>query len=372
MVKNLLVYQWEGNFNFKKIKIFDSFESLIIYKNYGKCDTFELGVVDTVENVQIFRAENVINFDGVYYYIDDVSSGSNSLKICGKSLAGKYDSRMIDRVYTANKFPELIALDHFNQEMINPSDYNNNGKTYSGNDRKISYLKAKTPPSFGNQAIDYQVSYEYVQTQVEKLCETYNFGFKELGTKGKVENTIRWYKGNDVSRWVVFSDNTDGYENLSEVEFEHSTFDEKTVAYVFGEGEGEARKKTIVNPNLKGLERKEIYVDAQDLKSKNETTGAVVSGTAYNNMLIDRGKQAMTDKKAVITLNGDFILGSKLIKFGRDFNVGDQVKLVSKRYNVTKIATITQAKHTYDTKGEHIELTYDRETPTIYEVQGRK
>ncbi|MGX9822917.1 Gp37-like protein [Lactococcus lactis] len=580
MQRILLTYQWLGDFNYAKAKIFDGFESLIIYENYGKCNTFELDLPFSFENNAIFKPENVFKFDGVYYYVDDVSGTNDKLKICGKSLAGKYDSRIIDRTYIASKSPALIAWDHINQEIINPGNYSDINGSYNGADRKIdyltlgnrylhtayansadgtdgfttiypnlnlldgtkgfsgtwvnldfwvtdgtykdltvkkrtgkgpgfykvftapadgtytfsSYLKSSgnggnirrwvntndvdgvgtidmasnfdwkidtfsaalkagdkvfvryeitsdntgldiwnaghkweqgltaTPympsasevttadwPSFigqysdygktgsttpsdydwstfsgsvpvpienpkvitdlGLASIDYQNSYGEVQKQVETLCETYNFGFKEVGAKGVVSNQIQFFKGRDVSKWVVFSDDSDGYENLNEVEFEHSTFDKKTVAYAFGEGEGSDRKKIVLNPTIKGLYRRELYVDARDLQSSDGTT--TIPAATYNNMLKDRANQALSDKKEVITLNGDFVLTSKLVQFGRDFFVGDTVRLTSKRYGAAKTAVISQAKKTYNDKGEYLELIYDKETPTIFDILGR-
>lgn len=370
MQKVLLTYQWLSDFNFAKAKIFDGFESLIIYENYGKCNTFELDVPFSFENSATFRPENLFKFEGVYYYIDDVSGTNNKLKICGKSLAGKYDSRIIDRTYTASKSPALIAWEHMNQEMINPGNYTDIFGSHNGSDRKIEYLTLAAADGLGLTSIDYQNSYGEVKEKVEKLCETYDFGFKEIGVKGKVSNQIQFFKGRDVSKWVVFSDDSDGYDNLTEVEFEHSTFDEKTVAYALGEGEGAARKKVVVNSKLKGIARKEMYVDARDLQSKDGNT--TLPSASYNNMLKNRANQALSDKQEIITLNGDFVLESKLVKFGEDFFVGDKVKIKSKRYGVSKTATISQAKKTYNEKGEYLELTYDRETPTVYEILGRK
>lgn len=568
MQRILLTYQWLGDFNYAKAKIFDGFESLIIYENYGKCNTFELDVPFSFENNSIFKPENIFKFDGVYYYVDDVSGTSDKLKVCGKSLAGKYDSRIIDRTYIASKSPALIAWDHINQEIINPGNYSDINGSYNGADRKIDYLtlgnqylhsayansedgtedfttvypnlnlldgtssdlktvsangwgtqdslttntidfkkgesytysawiqdcdidtraviylfgsssgfeahlgntitasssglstvtfnisddiasyktsigfmesqasyhnlsysrlklepgstatpympsssevttadwpsyigqyldythansknpkdytwspfsgtvpspieNPKTTTDLGLAAIDYQNSYGEVQKQVETLCETYNFGFKEVGAKGVVSNQIQFFKGRDVSKWVVFSDDSDGYENLNEVEFEHSTFDKKTVAYAFGEGEGSDRKKIVLNPTIKGLSRRELYVDARDLQSSDGTT--TIPSATYNNMLKDRANQSLADKKEVITLNGDFVLTSKLVQFGRDFFVGDTVRLTSKRYGAAKTAVISQAKKTYNDKGEYLELIYDKETPTIFDILGR-
>lgn len=88
-------------------------------------------------------------------------------------------------------------------------------------------------------------------------------------------------------------------------------------------------------------------------------------------MLKDRANQSLADKKEVITLNGDFVLTSKLVQFGRDFFVGDTVRLTSKRYGAAKTAVISQAKKTYNDKGEYLELIYDKETPTIFDILGR-
>lgn len=194
MQRILLTYQWLGDFNYAKAKIFDGFESLIIYENYGKCNTFELDVPFSFENNSIFKPENVFKFDGVYYYVDDVSGTSDKLKVCGKSLAGKYDSRIIDRTYIASKSPALIAWDHINQEIINPGNYSDINGSYNGADRKIDYLTLSIASDLGLQSIDYQNSYGEVQKQVETLCETYNFGFKEVGEKGVVSNQIQFLR----------------------------------------------------------------------------------------------------------------------------------------------------------------------------------
>lgn len=372
MQEVLLTYNRIKGFDFEKGKLFDGFQSLIIYENYGKCDTFELDLKYSLENIILFQPDNVFKFQKVFYYIDDVSASSDSIKVCGQSLAGKYDSRNIDRIYTANKSPALIAYDHFNQEMISPPDYSDALGTYKGSNRKINYLTLVKNDGLGLANIDYQTSYGSVQEAVETLCQTYDFGFKETAVKGTVSNQIQIFKGRDVSRWVIFSDDSDGYENLTDVEFEHSTFDEKTSAHVFGEGEGADRVKVIVNPNFTGLERKEIYVDARDIQSTDQTTGSKIPTTTYQNMLKDRGNQKLAEQSEIITLNGDFVLESKLVRFGKDFFVGDRVTLKSKRYEASKVATITQAKRTFNEKGEYVELSYDKETPTIYQVQGRK
>ncbi|QDK70353.1 siphovirus ReqiPepy6 Gp37-like family protein [Lactococcus protaetiae] len=371
MSKELVIYQRIKDFEYEKNKVFDGMTSLIIYENYGSCDTFELDLPELENSVDLFAQNNGFKFDGVYYYVDDYDGTEGKIKVCGKSLGGKYDSRTVDRIYTASKSPALIVWDHFNQEMINPPDYQDALGTYSGKNRKLDYLSLAPADDLGLAKIDYQDSYDYVSTQVESLCQTYDFGFREVGDKHTFSNQIQIYRGNDVSSWVKFSDDVDGYENLTSTEFEHTTFDEKTSAHVFGEGDGANRVKVIVNPNLAGLERKELAVDARDLQST-DTNGATIPATTYRNMLIERGKQKLADQQEVLTLNGEFILTSKLVKFGRDFFVGDRVKLESKRYGVSKVATITQAKHTYDATGEHIELNYDHDTPTVFEFLGRK
>lgn len=362
----LEVFQRIEGFNYKSVAILDGWNSLIIYENYYSCNTYELTIALTKENIFNFKTENVFNFDHCYYYVDELSTTETTLVVRGKSLGGKYDSRIIDRTYIANKSPALIAYDHFNQEMINPSNYTDAKGSYSGANRKIDYLSLAPTDGLGLASIDYQSSYQEVGAQVETLCQTYDFGFREVAQSDlNPSNQIQIYKGRDLSGVIQISDD---FDNLINVTYENNTYDLKTSGYVFGEGDGANRVKVVLNPELIGLERKELYVDARDVQSTNVDTGVTIPAATYRNMLTDRGNQKLSERVSVLTLNGEIQLNSKLFKFKKDFDVGDRVKLSSDLYQMAKISTIVQAKRTYDEKGEFVELIFDKDTPTIFDI----
>jgi hypothetical protein len=366
------VFQRISGFLYKSVAILDGWNSLTIEENYYSCDTFELTIALNKDNIQNFQPENVFFFDNVYYYVDEISStdsSSTALVVRGRSLAGKFESRIIDRIYTASKSPALIVYDHFNQEMIAPGNYSDSTGNFNGATRKIDYLILSATDGLGLDKIDYQTSYQEVQSQVEVLCQTYDFGFREIAVDDiSPKNKITIYKGRDLSGVIEISDD---FDNLINVTYEHATYDEKTTAYGFGEGEGANRVKVVVNPNKSGLERKELYVDARDLQSVDPDTEKPIPAATYKNMLIDRSKQKLAERLAILTMNGEIELNSKLFKFKEDFDVGDRIKIKSNLYQFAKIVTIVKAKKTYDATGYYVELVFDKEVPTVFDIIGR-
>lgn len=367
MDKELLIYKHNGNYQYEISGVFDAFESLIIYDNFHEFNSFDLKVPYSKQAMNLLQINNIIKFEGLNYYIDDISGEGNYIRVLGNSLGGKTEDRIIDKVYIASKSPALIAYDHISQNVTNPSTYTDLNGNHDGTARKINFLTVANNDGLGLAAIDYQNSYGVVKDEVEALSLTYNFGIKETGSTTEISNEISFYSGKDVSSWVVFSDDPDGYENLTNASYKHSIIDFKNTAYTFGEGEGTDRAKIVVNPDNVGMDRKEVYIDAREIQSTNTETGVTVTAEAYKNMLITKGQQKLSERNEVLTLDGDFLTTSKLVKYQTDFNVGDTVKIISYKYGVEKTAVITQAKTTYDSKGKHIEFIYDRDLPTIFD-----
>ena len=371
MAEFIEVFNHVKDFNFESVAVLDGWNSLIIEECYYSCNTFELVISLNKDNIQNFKPENIFDFEHCFYYIDEVVSDAEgtTLTVRGRSLAGKYEGRVIDRIYTANKSPAQIVYDHFDQEMIHPGDYKDDTSNFPGANRVIEYLELASVTDLGLSKIDYQISYQEVKQQVETLCQTYDFGFKELASDEDIKNQIQIYKGRDLSDIVEISDD---FDNLINVSYEHTTYDEKTVAYVFGEGEGNQRTKLVIGAEKKGLDRKELYVDAKDIQSKDFDSGQVIPVATYRNMLKDRAKQKLAERVAILTMNGDIELNSKLFQFKKDFDVGDRIKLKSNLYQFAKIVTIVKAKKIYDSTGYYVELVFDKETPTVFDILGRK
>lgn len=342
-------------------KIFDGFKSLMVQLNYYTYSTFQLNVGLTPENVRLFIPETILYMEGLYFYVDSAKaedSNNDEMVVTGRSLLGKSRDRIVYRKYSRSARPEQIVWDHLSNELVSPSD----------SKRKIHYLSLVQVPDFGRKSIQYQNSYGNVAEEIETLCTSYDFGIRETAVSlGEPNNKIEFYQGRDLTQIVEFSED---FENLKKSGYQNNNFDESTTAIVFGEGDGGERKSVVINPEVEGLKRKELYVDARDLQQ--ESDEKVLTDAEYEEALTDRGVTKLSERQRILTLTGEVQVGSKLFKLGTDYWLGDKVTIKSKRYNLKKEVVITTINKTYDKDGLFIEPIFGKETPTIYDVLGRE
>ncbi|MQW23882.1 MULTISPECIES: siphovirus ReqiPepy6 Gp37-like family protein [unclassified Lactococcus] len=366
-----------SGFDYESVGILDTFSNLTINWRYYTYHEFSLSLFmqnlyasNTDKDRQavietLLQVDSVLNIGNVYFYIDRVrceDSTSGQLIVSGKSLRAKAKKRIVSRVYHQVKRPELIVYDHLNNEVVNPSQSN----------RKLAYLSLSLPDVLTSETVDYQNSYGVVQDEVDTLCSTYDFGVKETATSlNRPQNKIELFKGSDLSDIVEFNVE---FDNLLSESFETSNFDEATMAWVFGEGEGTARLNVKLNDTLAGLERQEIYVDARDIqKATQDGNGKEITLTdaQYKAALNSRGKTKLAEQVATLNLNGDIDLDNDLFEYGVDYRVGDRVRLTSKLFNLTKTSVLSGVDETYDDEGHHLSPIWDKETPTLFELLKR-
>lgn len=355
------VFKHVSNFTFKSVAQIDGFESLRNTRFYYKKDQFVLVVSSSKNHVEWLVPETVLLIGNTFYYVDKaISSGEQGekLTVSGKSLIGKTDKRIIWRTYSKTARPETICFEHLTNEVTNPSDTK----------RKINYLTVDSPMNLTGLSIQYQNSYGNVMEQIESLCETYDFGFYETATNFEnPQNKIIFFKGDDLSNTVEF---TIDDETLETENYENSNDDHSSTAIVYGEGEGAARKSVVINPSLTGLERKEIYVDARDLQQ--ETDGVKMPDNQYIEALKGRGVKSLAEQQAILRLDGNINIHSKLFIFNRDYSIGDKIRITSKRFNVSKVATLIGVEEVWDEKGHQLSPIWDKETTTLIDKIKRK
>lgn len=314
----------------------------------------------------LFNPDTILNINDVYFFVDRIrceDSNSGELIISGKSLRAKAKKRIVYRIYHQTKRPELIIFDHLNNEVVNPTQSN----------RKIEYLTLLAPHQLTTTSIDYQNSYGNVSDEVDKLCATYDLGIRETATNlANPHNQIEIIKGRDLSDIVEFNVE---FDNLLDESFEASNFDEATMAWVFGEGEGTARKNVKLGDNLSGLERSEIYVDARDIQQKTQDGSGhdiTLTDPQYLAALTSRGITKLADQQAILNLKGDIDLENDTFDFGTDYVVGDRVRITSKLFGLTKTAVLAGVDETYDKDGHHLTPIWDKESPTVFDILKRR
>ena len=208
---------------------------------------------------------------------------------------------------------------------------------------------------------------------MDNLCSTYDIGIREVGTNLQTpHNKLEIVKGRDLSDIVEF--NVD-FDNLLSESYESSNFDEATMAWVFGEGEGTARINVKLNDTLSGLEREEIYVDARDIQKQTQDGNGkdiTLTDAQYKAALTSRGISKLAEQEAILTLNGDIDLETELFVYGKDYQLGDRVRFTSKLFNVTKTSVLAGIDETWDEAGHHMSPLWDKESPTVFDIIRRR
>ncbi|MCT1181757.1 hypothetical protein EFL99_00350 [Lactococcus lactis] len=372
-----------SGFNFESAGVLDTFKSLTAKWRYYTYSEFSLTILlDNLKEIisdnsedatrrrniitALFTSDNIININDVYFYIDRVicdDSTEGELVVSGKSLRAKSLKRIIYRIYHQTKRPEQIIYDHLNNEVVNPSQTS----------RKIQYLSVVLPGTLSTSTVDYQNSYGVVSDEVDTLCSAYDIGIRETATNLQTpHNKLEIVKGRDLSDVVEF--NID-FDNLLSESYESSNFDEATMAWVFGEGEGTARMNVKLNDNLAGLEREEIYVDARDIQKQTQDGNGIditLTDTQYKAALTSRGVEKLAEQVEVLTLNGDIDLESDLFVYGKDYQLGDRVRFSSKLFNLTKTSVLAGVDETWDSTGHHLSPLWDKESPTVFDIIKRR
>jgi hypothetical protein len=256
--------------------------------------------------------------------IDADTEDGNHLVVTGRSLESILERRIIwgQRVFTGNLQNTIQTM--LNECIISPSIA----------DRKISNFRfvASTDPKITSLTIDNQYTGDDLYTVIKGLCEENNIGFKIILTD---DNWFEFslYAGVDRSYdqtenpYVVFSPN---FENIINSNYFSSKASYRNVTLVAGEGEGTARKTTVVGSGS-GLNRREVFTDARDISSETED-GVTLSDTEYYAQLKSKGLKTLADHPITTAFEGEVEV-TRLFKYGEDFFIGDIVQIANEYGN---------------------------------------
>ena len=141
----------------------------------------------------------------------------------------------------------------------------------------------------------------------------------------------------DINPYVIFSPK---YENIINTNYMDSIESMKNVALVAGEDSGESRR-TITIGETTGLARRELYVDARDIRSEDFQD--------YNAALTERGSQYLEENDRVVNFEGQ-VEAVKIFKYNEDFFMGDIIQMANE-YSIEGAARIVEFIHNEDALG---------------------
>ena len=341
---------------FMSIQVIDIFESLIWTERYNRAGDFELY---TPINIELFQriAKKPENVD---YYIwlkdstqqmiveeakitTEVESGSY-MTISGRSLETILERRIIwiQTVLSGNLQDEIERL--LNENVITPAIANRAIPNF--------IFRRSNDPRIVELTIEAQYTGDNLYDTIVAICESYKLGFQVSMEESELygyQFVFELYFGKDRSYdqsenpYVIFSPK---FENVINSNYLKTTNSFKNVALVAGEDEGLSRK-TIQVGEAVGLHRREMYVDARDIRS--EVDERVLTDAEYYSQLIQRGIEQLDDNNITEAFEGE-IDTTQNFEYGKDFTKGDIVQMANE-YGMEAKVRIIEFVRVQDTTG---------------------
>lgn len=356
------LYIFDRELNFKGI--IDNFESLQWNRRYFKSGNFELQCALTTDNLNLLQKGNIVYKKGDseagyinYRNLKQTEEGTEILIAKGNFLTGYLDRRIIWDTEIINDTAENAMRILVNHNCINPSDTN----------RVISNLILGEVKGF-TQNIKYQVSYKNLADELESLSNTSELGHRVNFDVNSRKILFDVYEGldrtisQDVNPRCIFSKE---FENILEQEYTDSSDNYRNVTLIGGAGEGVDRKFTTVGGG-NGLDRFELFTDARDLQNTKLEDDVEVSipDEEYIAMLQQRGNEKLAETADIQTFDSKINVNSNL-KYKTDYDLGDIVTCVSKKWDLILNSRITEIGEVYEGQEVQINITFGNNIPTI-------
>ncbi len=120
-----------------------------------------------------------------------------------------------------------------------------------------------------------------------------------------------------------------------------------------------------------GLSRREIWVDARDIQSRQED-GEIMSAEEYLTILETSGAEKLAENQLVQSFNATIRTHDPTYKFGVDFFLGDTITVADERLGVSVDAVVQGVEHSVSRDGESLSLILGYAQPTLHERLQRK
>ena len=315
--------------DFKRLNQIDNFNYLIWTRKYNEVGEFELLLPLTTKNRKLFIPGNVISKAGALEagVIEDIEikeGDENTILIKGRFLESYLQRYLIKEKMNFNGRVEeavkKIIASHF----------------------PVPGVIVTTDNSFPEK-VSFQVTLKNVYTIISKLSKGSQIGFRMRPDFKAKKIYFEMYKGIDRStnkKSVQFSEK---YGNVNNVEYKYNDQKFANVAIVGGEGEGPDRKYVTVGANeLTGLDKREIFVDAKDIRM-----GEGMTPEEYTELLRERGRQKLSESVVAESIEVQTLEEGNFI-YKKDYDLGDIVSVKKESWNINMKQRITAIDEIYE------------------------
>lgn len=364
----LTVYRMD-NEAFEQVGQIDEYTSLVWPKAFGDVGNFELHCPINEKNLELIKDGYILTLgDDLAAKMEIITTTTDEeydfeYVVKGRTLECVLDDRIVWGTYTTSAAtkPSTMMMEMVEQNATAPAL----------SQRVIPYLELGTDPLAG-EAIEHQQTGGSLFFELQDIYEESGIGF-EVQFKPReqklvfqpVVGTDRTYGNTAGNLPVVFDTDT---EDIIRSEYYLNSQEYRNTAYIAGEGEGADRQVELIDEGLYGFDRRELYVDARDVQSEytdDKGNTKTVSAERYKELLINRGKKALSENTLTQTYDGSVRgIGYVAYEYGVDFFVGDIVTLMDRRIGIRIDAAITQVEQQFDDE-YNIQITFGEAYPTV-------
>lgn len=344
----LIVY----NDKFEKMGIITDSESIIWHKKYNDIGEFEIYLPASSDNIMFLKEDFYVvreDDDAVgiienFHISYDETNETDMMSVSGRFAESILERRIIWNQTQVKGYLEQGIRSLIMDNIISP--------TISA--RKIPFIKLGNLKGF-IEKIEAQYTGDNLSTVIHDICNAHDIGYKLL--LGDKTFYFELYKGIDSSYnqmenpHIIFSDE---YDNLISSRYESNKSKYKNTALIAGEGEGVNRTTLAINNNNTGINRREIFVDAKDLSTNDNTIGT----TEYKQMLQARGNEKLSEYQYTTSFDGEIRLDERYT-YKKDVDLGDIIIIENTEWNIFINQRITGIIESYDRDGYIISLEFN-------------
>lgn len=351
--------------------IVEKIASLIWTRRYWSCGEFKLLVPFTEEHSRMLVKNNIIMKRGDdeaaqirYVSITKNSQGLEEIEVQGKFLIAWIGKRIIKKQIITNDTTQNILYRIVRENVTNPAD----------TARKIPDVSIATDDEDTESGVIDYTSEQYTNAQLaaETAAKAAKLGIRMRTDARTGAHVFSVYEGRDLTAGntagnapCIFSQE---FDNIVEQEYTNSVENLKTTAFVGGEEkEGVARKVAEVGGSAAGLAREEVFINATDIVQEYEDDDGkqvTLTDAEYLALLSARGAEELEQYAETLSFGSKINTFANLI-YRTDYDLGDRVTCVNKRWGIRIDVRITEIAETYQNNVEEIDITFGESLPAL-------
>ena len=209
-----------------------------------------------------------------------------------------------------------------------------------------------------------QVTYNNLLSWTNEFLREYEIG-AYISINESFQLEYKCYEGHDRS-----VDNTEGndpvifsqdFDNLSSSIYKYSEEKYKNMALIGGEGEGTARFCAALIPDLTGINRREIFINASTAsKTYKDDQGdeQTLTDDEYKAQLQTLGAQELAGDQIEQQFDGSINVNNGVYKYKENFDLGDLVTVQDNEIGIYINTRIIEVIETQDENGYNINVNY--------------